>query len=464
MELLNSRVVADNNTGTGLTINATALQGTASIGIAGGTANSNTGAGVVANMIARQSSMLVLGAGFFELMGAEIPYGSFSADHNGGLGINALVSSTGSTAGFVFLNGGASGNGSGGLAVDLDALSQGLLILGAILPGTADQPLRFNDNGGTGLLVNATSTRGAIQAVLGGVEANRNAGSGLHFTLSSSNELLFLAGISGLGGATVESRAVQANDNAGDGFSLTGSSSEGDTSFFTTLLDASGNTGHGAAIDLSAADGDALVGLGVSSLYSPLLSGAMGATASSNTLDGLRLTVQAGGRADLQTFNVTASGNAGLGLDAAVVGGEAVVSIDGLTASNNSNLGARVIAVGTTTNSTLTANNLALNSNGSTGGYFLARGGATATATATVTNSVANGNLGHGLVVAVDGAATGTAIGHANANDNTRYGLVVAVVGSDSAIASALNPGVNNGEGATFVDSANAGNAADLVP
>ena len=81
-----------------------------------------------------------------------------------------------------------------------------------------------------------------------------------------------------------------------------------------------------------------------------------------------------------------------------------------------------------------------------------------------MTNSVANGNLGHGLVVAVDGAATGTAIGHANANDNTRYGLVVAVVGSDSAIASALNPGVNNGEGATFVDSANAGNAADLVP
>jgi hypothetical protein len=308
-----SEVRADDNAAGGIILAGASTTGSVDVAIGGGSASRNGGQGVSIGLSGYEDVSLMMGGSLFETLGAVNDFAPFVANGNGANGIIATLSSSEGSAVMGFLGGGASSNAGAGMIAVLSGADGMTGILGDVIPGSGATPLAFNDNTGAGLIFTGIAGGDTATVVIGGLEANRNGGSGMTFTLSAAEELSFIGGISGIMG-DLETRRIQANDNGGDGFMYSGSSGSNQT-FYASWLEANGNAADGAVIALSAGTGDIEFGLGNLLGLGPSIQGPQGLFASSNGNNGAVITLVSGaGDIDLFSGEIAVNDNAAAGM------------------------------------------------------------------------------------------------------------------------------------------------------
>ena len=475
--MASSEVRADDNDGAGIALVANSGGGAVNAAIGGGTAHRNLSGGLTASLVGNEAVSLVLGGGPFDALNTQTEFGSFSANSNTGVGISAILNSLSDMATLVHLAGGASGNTAQGFQFTLVAQETALALLGGFLPQIPDEPLRFNDNGGPGLTLTLSSAAANTTVLAGGIEANRNGGSGLTVTMTAFENASFVGGLSGIMGA-VETRRIQANNNAGIGLNLAAAASM-DVTYFMPWLEAHGNTAGGANILLTAGAGDLIAGLGGINLPLTSVSGTMGTFASSNGAFGVNLLAVSGAKGiDLSIGAVEANENTGNGMSLVLntmtnivlqmgmaqsgtnttaapltfVGnqgnglqitgiagmGSGLFDLQNITASSNAGIG--VLATATTVSNTVfNLENLTLIGNTGAGLDVTAFGAHSSSLTVRdvdALNSVADGGI---TLTALGGDTVLLSLSNATASGNALFGVnALARGGSTNAVANLL--------------------------
>ncbi len=308
----------------------------------------------------------------------------------------------------------------------------------------------FSENTGYGLEIQVP-VNDDIYLHLSDVAASANGALGLNVSLQAPG-----------GAVNAEIETVTFNDNGDEGAHIV-INALNDASAMIEDVIANGNGVAGLVLGIASAGGVAEVGL-------------QSAEFEDNQGRGASIDVAAMSNAFINVEDVgvvrSAAGD-GLHLYSHTLAGNAVISIVDVVADDNAGVGvdatARVESSGTG-DAEVAATGLFNASGNSTGAVLVALNEGTGDSRVQVVagaGSQVNDNTGHGVIVAAQGVSSTVSafFGAGEASDNGRYGLVAVPVGTSSTSATVNNSnGTGNGDGNSFINSANSGTWQALLP
>ncbi|MCZ7591580.1 MAG: inverse autotransporter beta domain-containing protein [Kiritimatiellae bacterium] len=263
------------------------------------------------------------------MVGTGSSNGTFSAQGNGAGGMIAILNATNGSASAQLIAGNLSNNGGNGgqfVAIAKDGAS---VVFGDsyYMGGDAPTTVIATNNAGIGLYVMANSQNGTALLLTEALQISDNLGGGLLATVIGQDDVVVALGLDPSPGGGVTAAPVELNRNGGIGASITAISSEGASSVLIPQFEANENVSHGLTFLISAQE-DATLELGGSAglQFTNIIAGS--GVANANQDSGIMATLTStSNSATVALGTIEASGNTLMGLELTTTAIEGEASI-----------------------------------------------------------------------------------------------------------------------------------------